>query len=651
MMLVCLSTGASAQRIAFEEKAETAFTQALQKFEEKDFRSAEKGFAAIETQYPESHRITAAMIMRAKALFVLNESYDASKEARALLTRFPLSRYAPDAQLVLGEIYVHIERFDEARETLFRAWRVLPDVAPARLKGEILVVLDSVLEHHTTLPVLYDAIAQSDRRGERAHLWLIAAIAEMGRGNVVATSVAVDTLTVRYRDEFPADVLENLRAEVHGAISVKVGVVLPLMRSSPPSAIKEIGNDVDEGILTAYDRITRTTSPVKITLEIRDTERETQTATSVVRELAGDHAIIGLLGPVFSTTTTAAARVAVAYGIPLVTPTANQNGIAAMGTCIFQANPDYEQRGKGMARYAVLQLGCHVVGIVAPSDTYAKYLADAFVKEARALGAEVACVEWYQKGTTDLRAQLMNVRRASLRHTGEPMVTFGGKMSRMDAVNFARLGIPPSRIDSLLAKGATVPARWLLGPRGASIIDSAGLNLWFDESKLDSLQQPVTGIQAMYCPISSPEEIGVVSSQIVYYNLKCHILGSGEWNSISDLETSRRYCTGVQFESDSYVDTSSTGYRDFLSAYSARFKKHPGKNAFYGYDAASMMFSLILQGATTREAVLRALSTAHHYQGVKGQITFSGGRVNSWMNVLEYTPDGIIRVGETRGED
>ena len=53
------------------------------------------------------------------------------------------------------------------------------------------------------------------------------------------------------------------------------------------------------------------------------------------------------------------------------------------------------------------------------------------------------------------------------------------------------------------------------------------------EARAESLAQGSAGIQGLYCPISSPEEIGVVSAQLAYANIKTRLLGSGEWNSLS----------------------------------------------------------------------------------------------------------------------
>jgi ABC-type branched-subunit amino acid transport system substrate-binding protein len=404
---------------------------------------------------------------------------------------------------------------------------------------------------------------------------------------------------------------------------------------------------VYDGVLAAFDRLQgRDDLPVRVALETRDTERDVDKATEEARNLVKDQSVIGILGPMFSNTTTAAARVAGANRVPLVTPTANQNGIAALGATVFQANPDYEQRGRAMARYAVKKLGAKVLGVLAPSDSYAKFLADAFIKEARSLGAIIACTEWYQKGDPNLRKQFMSFRLASRRYGSEPVLTFGGKMNQKDIMKLLRVGASPSTVDSCMLKGLTVPVKRLLGPRGVYLLDSIGVAATFDNTGVDSLAHPEAGINALYCPISGPEEIGIISSQIVYHGLVTQILGSGEWNSPADLEANRRYAAGVQFESDSYVDTASARYKDFLRVFQSRFKRLPSKNSMYGYDTASMMLDCIIDGATTRDKLTAALSNIRNYRGVKGAISFTEGRVNGALHVLQFGQRGVSRITE-----
>jgi hypothetical protein len=162
----------------------------------------------------------------------------------------------------------------------------------------------------------------------------------------------------------------------------------------------------------------------------------------------------------------------------------------------------------------------------------------------------------------------------------------------------------------------------------------------------DSLDTPVTDLEAVYFPISSPSEIGVVSSQLVYYNIRAQVIGSAEWNNHAELDEHRRYTAGVIFESDSWAEPSDTALAGFTQRYVASRKKKPGRNVLYGYDAARLMFTLILGGATTRESLRDALAGVRDYRGLKSNIGFTGRRVNSWVHVLEFDGTEVRRLDQ-----
>jgi len=172
----------------------------------------------------------------------------------------------------------------------------------------------------------------------------------------------------------------------------------------------------------------------------------------------------------------------------------------------------------------------------------------------------------------------------------------------------------------------------------------------FDDRHVDSLDYPVTGIDGIYLPISSPAEIGVVSSQVVYFNFQTQLLGSGEWNNLAELDANRRYCTGILFESETDVDTLSNRYRAWYSGFMNRFKKRPSRNTLYGFDTAELVLGTLRKGATTREGLSRALADVKDFQGIHSKIGFSPGRVNAWLPIYQFDGRNVIRVDEIQAE-
>ncbi len=653
---ICAPGISGQERFRYSDDAERIFKEGVELFTAGKHLAAVSAFERVTNIPTLNQRTTASVIMKARSLLALDENLEASRTLKAFLASYSWSSYVPDAEYLLGVTGVRIGRYDDAMLSLRSAWRKMGVNDPSRLSGAVERLMDQLIEKYTSMSALHGYRAQSTTRKEREYFWLKIAEMEFRGGNVAAAGIAADSLDLRYAGHPYSARLQSIRHGVAERSMVKIGALMPLMKNSEPSAVREIGNDVHEGVQLAFEEYQADPSRrVKVTLEVRDTERDPALASRYAQELTADQDVIGIIGPVFSQTTFAAIGLANARGVPLITPTANANGIAASGAYIFQANPDYENRGRAMARYAVTKRGFKTFAVLAPSDGHGKPMAEAFSEEAINLGATVLTMEWYQRGASDLSQQLADIRRAALMAAVEPMISFAGKLHQGDLVKLIQLGVSRRTLDSLTERSSVVPASALLGPNARRLIDSLEINVLVTEPRADSLEYPATGIDGVYLPITSPEEIGVVASQLVYFNIKALMLGSGEWNSIAELDANKRYCRGVVFESDSYMNTSQSLFVQFADRYYARFKKRPGRNAVYGYDSARLVLNLIGEGASTREALARSLEATKDFVGAHSRIGFLQRRVNSWLHILQYENDTLqlldeVNVDEPVGE-
>jgi len=649
VLVIILGSPASGQQtLEYSQSAEALFSQGLSLFTEGKFREAAYLFDRIIKDYSLNHRTTASFIMKGKALFRSTDYVEAARTLKSFLQAYPASSYVPDAEYTLGLIYLRVRLHDDATGMLISAWRHVRQLgSPHKLTDDILRTINNAIEEHGSVASVGRLLESAEDPIERSFFWLKIGEMEAERGNITAATIVADTLDLYYPGSRFTERVAALRSLVEKRRSVKIGALIPLMRRGESSAAKEIGTDIYEGILFALEEYNADpATKVSIILDTRDTEREVEAALRGAKELCDEKEIIALIGPLFSHTAVAVAGLADSMGVPLISPTANSNGIAGVGPFIFQANPDYETRGRAMARYAVVRKGMKKLAILAPSDTHGKFMADAFAAEAIRLDAKIVATEWYPKGTTDLKQQLANVRRAGMLEGAEPFVSFAGQLNQGDIARLAQLGVRLKTLDSLIERSSIVSAVELLGPDARHKIDSMGISALYSDPRIDSLEYPVTSIDGIYAPISLPEEIGVVSSQIVYFNFKAQLLGSGEWNSFSDLTANRRYCDGVVFESDNFFSSTDSRYVEFARRFVERYKKQPSKNTLYGYDTAMLLAKLVHNGATTRETMMRALFTVHEYQGLHSKIGLAIRRVNSWLRILRYAADNVVPIDE-----
>ena len=652
LLLLCLSRLCGQGPLEYSADAEKLFNRGVGLFTAERFTEAVEIFDKIIKEFPRSQRTTAAYVMKAKSLLRQNDDPEVVHVLKTFLAAFPTSSYIPDAHYTLGLAEVRLHLYDDAMHSFLAAWRGAdPSVMRGKLGTDIQQAMEGLIDGQLSVASVRRLLGESGNNEERAFFWLKLAEKEIAGGNVTAAGAAVDTLSLRYPGNRYAERVAAISMRIQQRSTVKLGVLLPLMRKSESSAMKEVGTEIYEGIQFALEEYQKDPSArVKVSLEVVDTERDPLLASRGVQDLTNDDGIIGIIGPVFSNTTSAAVGVANARGVPLITPTANANGIAAVGPYIFQANPDYDARGRAMARYAVQVRGLRTLATVAPIDNYGKFMAEAFVDEATRLHAHVVATEWYQRGTSDLKMQLSNIRRIGMVEAAEPMLSFAGKINRGDLAKLIMLGVSAKTIDSLIERGSDVGATTLLGPEAKSKIDSLGISAHYPEPKVDSLEYPVLSIHGIYVPISSPEEIGIISSQIVYFNFQTQVLGSGEWNNFAELDANKRYCNGVIFESDNFIDSKDPAYAAFVGPFFERSKKRPSKNTLYGYDTAKLVLALIRRGVSTREGLRRGLGEVREYQCIHSKMGFSSNRVNPWLWILQYSSDQITRIDEINVE-
>ena len=160
---------------------------------------------------------------------------------------------------------------------------------------------------------------------------------------------------------------------------------------------------------------------------------------------------------------------------------------------------------------------------------------------------------------------------------------------------------------------------------------------------LDSLQYPVSSIDVIFCPISNSHEIGVLSSQLAFYNINATILGSGEWYDANELDLNKRYTDGVIFGSDRWVERNDQTNR-ILSKYAQRFGRTISENVMFGYDVMTLIIHQFKDGALTRDQLADALKKVNEFTGIRNTISLTKDRVNSSIHILEYKHGAVSKL-------
>jgi len=536
--LLSLLTGGSVRAgDVFSQQAEDLFQSGIRNYREGDYVRARLDFQDILARLPLNQRSSAAQLMLGKTLYKLGEYEKAIQAAEDLLDRYPQSRYAPYATYLIGSCHYREGRYDEA---LLAYNRVLDMEADEGLMRRAEEVIDALV-----------SLKLSE-----------AEVEELRRKGLLRGYTEPD---------------HEARQVMEGLLRGSVGLIAPLSGDD-----RTFGEELRDGVLLALSG--------GLSLVIEDSGSDPIGAIKAAQRLSEDDRILAIIGPVFSPSTIAAAAVADCRGVPLIAPTANEDGIASIGDHIFQMNITPRVQGELIAEYAIKELELETFASLTPLDSRGEGMAEGFASAVRQLGGELLIQEWYQPGATDFGEQLKRIREAGLSL------------------------LPPDSLSSVIAYQETTET---LAP--VSTIDGV----------------LVAG---------APDDIALIAPQLVFYMIRTQLLGGSGWNSQDVIRMGGKYVEGTIFVSDYFERSDFPAFRNFVDQFRIRFNKDPTKVAAYGYDAAYLVADAYKNGATTREKLLEALVEINGYKGASGEISFSH-RANRSAYLLKIHRGRIIEIG------
>ncbi len=377
----------------------------------------------------------------------------------------------------------------------------------------------------------------------------------------------------------------------------KIGVIAPL--DSPH------GKALCNGILLARDR-NLLASRDAVGLVFEDSEGDPIRAVHAAQHLAKERDVIAIIGALTSAETIPIATLLGAQKVPLVAPTASDDGIASLSPYIFQVNATPGAQGRRIAEHAVEKQGLRVLATLASRDNYGRRIAHEFTAKAEALGAEVLIQEWYEPGTTDYRRQFERIRSAGL-----------------------ALQLP----DDLAAKiDALILGAMHIAPPSPVAVDP------------DTVQPKVVETLDGILIAGDDEDILLIAPQFHSALIPSQVLGSDGWNHANVARDGGNYVDRAVFVAKYYEQSRLESVQNFVNAYRSRFGKEQNIVAALGYDAMLAILHGINAGGTSRDRLRDRLETLTDVPGATGKISFGTGvRENGWMYMLTIRNGRIER--------
>jgi ABC-type branched-subunit amino acid transport system substrate-binding protein/predicted negative regulator of RcsB-dependent stress response len=210
-----------------------------------------------------------------------------------------------------------------------------------------------------------------------------------------------------------------------------LGCILPLT-----GRYASYGNRVLDAVILASGAFDPGRS-APIELFIEDSRGEPAAARQAVRKLVSEHHVIGIIGPLGSATSLAAAEEAQALGVPIITLTQRER-ITETGNYVFRNFLTGDAQVRALVSFAVNNLGIRDFAILHPDDRYGREMTHLFWDAVDRQGGRIWGVEGYPVGQTDFGKEIKSITGL---HTPAEK---GSEENRKPIVDFGALFIPDS---------------------------------------------------------------------------------------------------------------------------------------------------------------------------------------------------------------
>ncbi len=565
---------------AFSSQAKKELNQALSYYSDEAYSEALSHFESLAHNFPRDSHFSIFKLMIARCHYHLQNLTQAEKSFKSYLKEFPQSQFLPLCHFYLGNIkYMNGELLGSASEFI-QAYEE-GEKETRRLAFESFLPL---LRSHLDQTQL-EKLAQ-DNRHQKIHSEILFwwGRKEFNLGNYSqAEGIFQNYLQLYPRGERAKEVKEYSQKVSHLLEErVNIGVLAPL---TGPYA--EYGESMIRGIKLALRD-----SDKKVKLFVRDTQSNPVQATLAARSLIEEDKVSVILGALRSECTIGASATAQNSGIPLITPTSNQEGIADLGDFIFQFSPSTQKIGERLAQFAGKDLKIKELVILSPDDSYGENATLGFETIARDYGIKILAKEAYTPGSTDFSPQLKKIRE----------ILWLGKMEKeggFDSTKYLdRFGKPIPKSD--------IPVE----------------------------------VDGFFLPIY-PDDVALITPQIAFFKIQARLLGTEGWGDEKNLDISQQFTQGVIFASDFYIEENNSSGDSFKKDFELSYKKMPDKVAFLSYDAMRMLLSS-LKDASLPESIKDNLLKIKRFKGISGEIDFAPNGENTHIGIYSYQ-DGEIK--------
>lgn len=637
--LVLLVTSTAFSQVVFNQTDETNYTLGLQSFRQGDYSTALQYFKQVMDDSL-NQRSAESYYYGARSLFNLRNYKESSEVIDTFLVKFPSDEHRYEMFYILGADYYEMGNYLQAADEFVTA---VDSSTSSIVRNQSVASLHTLVAHNLSFSDIENLYTTCHSRLSAVTV----AIGFARRAYFSDRLVNAENILKDFSQRFPnrgigsgevSRWIERISADSLLNLSpVKIGALLPLEYGSG------VGDRLLLGIQLALDDY-NAHAPTKVGLVLKNYSGVMPNLFSDMLSLSADQSVKAVIGPVYSNEVSAVANIADQNSLPLVSPTATDVGLTKGHPYVFQSNPNFRTRAYAMADYAVNVLHDSSIAVLSPAGAYGKILTKYFVERLDSLGVPPVSVAYFESGSTDLSQPIIQIKTAAALR-GEPYVDIG----TLNPAQQQKIKpyVPQAYVDSIGNSNYSMDAYDLFGSNPMKIADSLGIPVAVRDT-LDDFDA-LRSLQAVFIPLTSSSDIGIVGAQLAYYNVKTQLLGTDDWYDLNELSTNDLYVDGVIFCSDTYFQTNLPSYIAATDSLSQISDQEFDRVVSYGYDLANALLSQITAGSTSRPAIEAGLKT-ETYTGLHSSISFQDKNSNHYLHILQFKNGNIVNLGEVNAK-
>lgn len=611
-ILILATTTLSAQLFAPKSSLERQFDRAVDEYENQQYESALQQFQDLYENHRGFPLTTATHLMLVKTYYYLGLDRKSINLAKLFNAQYPNSDYLDDVYYAMAEAYYALNEYQNSTKAFAHTILHSNDETLARMALENFMKMTDVYLSLDDVQALVDGAIEP----REEQLYRFALLQEyILSGEMSLASTTAMELEMSPRNQLLQPTFQALKKAIslESNKQIAIAVLVPQNGSSG-----SLGRDLLNGVRYALAEAADLPQVSLITLDNSGTGLRT---VHQLERIANHQRVIAVIGPLYSENVVAGAAIADNAQLPLITPTATENGLAELSRYVFQLSPDYETRGNATAQFAMDSLGLKTFAVVSPADPHGKALTDAFSAEVESRGGEVLSQVWYSGTPEDITEQFQHLRQVAFEELART------HPSTVDTTSIVSDSLRATLSDSEFVE--LFNSR--MGER-AEEIDSSAIRL--------------SAFDGFYFPVNSGD-VDYIAPQFAFHNFKTQVLGNIEWYDESKLLQYSTYIDSIVICSDYYLPENDPAYQKFVSDYRKRMGITPTTLQLYGYDTMSLILDLIRDGNTTRNSVRTAMNGVDHRKGIIRDLTLDSGRprVNQTVQMLQFIHNRLRSVG------